>query len=369
MRVGRTVMLVRALIEVLVAHGEGVAVHLRPRTRRVERGSEEILAHAPAECAIDPYKVGVLGEVSFLHAQRIAIIAPMLKTGIADKSPCFGIDFDHFEAEFRLALLRDAVLNQRDAAALPGDDERVVQAAAGVGIVGHQRLQRTRNPCARRDVNERAAMPQRRVERRELVEVGARGATLHPITADQVAVGVQRAVQVVKDYAAANILRAHRLVRIRVVTMDERTGDQILRGHIVMPARRKIVRRNRGSFCHRHAQRIQRETTQRCAPPGFFFLMRERHLLRQRPGGAPRGAHPVGFGIQVGQRLNVARAHSRKIWGCLCGAHPTEPSICRSISRFNSTAYSIGNSFTNGSKKPLTIIAAALFSGSPRLIR
>ena len=51
------------------------------------------------------------------------------------------------------------------------------------------------------------------------------------------------------------------------------------------------------------------------------------------------------------------------------GRHPTEPSIWSWISRFISTAYSIGSSFTIGSMKPDTIIAAASSFGMPRLVR
>ena len=49
--------------------------------------------------------------------------------------------------------------------------------------------------------------------------------------------------------------------------------------------------------------------------------------------------------------------------------YPTEPSICNSMSRFISTAYSIGSSLTSGSIKPLTIIVLASASESPRLCR
>ena len=49
--------------------------------------------------------------------------------------------------------------------------------------------------------------------------------------------------------------------------------------------------------------------------------------------------------------------------------YPTEPSICSSISRFISTAYSIGSSLTSGSMKPLTIIVLASASDRPRLVR
>ena len=42
------------------------------------------------------------------------------------------------------------------------------------------------------------------------------------------------------------------------------------------------------------------------------------------------------------------------------------PTISSWISRFSSTAYSIGSSFVTGSMKPLTIIAAASSSERPR---
>ena len=48
---------------------------------------------------------------------------------------------------------------------------------------------------------------------------------------------------------------------------------------------------------------------------------------------------------------------------------PMEPSICSSISRLSSTAYSIGSSLVTGSMKPLTIIFEASSSSSPRLCR
>src|SRR4051812_26308975 len=48
---------------------------------------------------------------------------------------------------------------------------------------------------------------------------------------------------------------------------------------------------------------------------------------------------------------------------------PTEPSIWSWISRFISTAYSSGSSFVIGSTKPLTIIALASASVSPRDMR
>ena len=70
---------------------------------------------------------------------------------------------------------------------------------------------------------------------------------------------------------------------------------------------------------------------------------------------------------------NEERRHGTGIGDSLasrrCRISPTEPSICSSISRFISTAYSIGSSLISGSMKPLTIIVLASASDSPRLVR
>ena len=50
-------------------------------------------------------------------------------------------------------------------------------------------------------------------------------------------------------------------------------------------------------------------------------------------------------------------------------AQPTEPSICSSMRRLHSTAYSIGSVRVIGSMKPLTTMPIACSSESPRLIR
>lgn len=49
--------------------------------------------------------------------------------------------------------------------------------------------------------------------------------------------------------------------------------------------------------------------------------------------------------------------------------YPIDPSIWSFNSWFNSTAYSIGSSFANGSMNPMTIISVACSSLNPRLIK
>ena len=56
-------------------------------------------------------------------------------------------------------------------------------------------------------------------------------------------------------------------------------------------------------------------------------------------------------------------------WGVSRLIQPTAPSICSSIRRLSSRAYSIGSSLAMGSTKPRTIIAIASSSVMPRDIR
>jgi|GEM_PF-4683688 len=49
--------------------------------------------------------------------------------------------------------------------------------------------------------------------------------------------------------------------------------------------------------------------------------------------------------------------------------YPIEPSICSSIRRDHSTAYSMGNVRVTGSMNPFTIMPMAWLSVSPRLMR
>src|SRR5699024_6459447 len=78
---------------------------------------------------------------------------------------------------------------------------------------------------------------------------------------------------------------------------------------------------------------------------------------RGRPGRVADGL--VGRGVPGALRaLHIGGRHQ-----------PTAPSICSSIRRFSSRAYSMGSSRAMGSMNPRTIIAMASVSSMPRLIR
>src|SRR5581483_11013536 len=73
---------------------------------------------------------------------------------------------------------------------------------------------------------------------------------------------------------------------------------------------------------------------------------------------------------RAGDRLEAGSGLGPRELGCqagdFLGRHPTEPSICSSISRFSSRAYSIGSSRAIGSTKPRTTMAIASSSVRPR---
>ena len=71
------------------------------------------------------------------------------------------------------------------------------------------------------------------------------------------------------------------------------------------------------------------------------------------------------------ERLHLVQpGNGSRLNGPLQACHqPTAPSICSSISRLSSSAYSIGSSRAIGSTKPRTIVAIASSSVMPRLIR
>jgi len=92
---------------------------------------------------------------------------------------------------------------------------------------------------------------------------------------------------------------------------------------------------------------------QRSKSPLFFPASRHREIseLKRLPLVQPRNGG-AGLGRPLKQRHQ-----------------PTAPSICSSISRFSSSAYSIGSSRAIGSTNPRTIVAMASSSVMPRLIR
>ncbi len=79
--------------------------------------------------------------------------------------------------------------------------------------------------------------------------------------------------------------------------------------------------------------------------------------------------HLEGVDVERGEQLALVLDDPFGGLGQILCHYPTAPSICSSISRFSSSAYSIGSSLAIGSTKPRTTIAMASSSVMPRLIR
>jgi hypothetical protein len=127
---------------------------------------------------------------------------------------------------------------------------------------------------------------------------------------------------------------------------------------------------------HRHRPRIGRSSQSLGAtnsrdskrhhhrPPGLLPLTKLTN--EANCGGRMKsvGRPPERDDSEAGDRTRAARPSKRRANG-----QPTEPSICSSIRRLHSTAYSIGSIFVIGSMKPFTIRPIACSSESPRDMR
>ena len=111
---------------------------------------------------------------------------------------------------------------------------------------------------------------------------------------------------------------------------------------------------------HRVVRQVGGAGRCRCDSPGGLRTVRppmcECAVRPWLPSPAPRSAT-----ASPGAKSSVAMEELT--------AQPTAPSICSSISRLSSSAYSIGSSRAIGSTNPRTIMAIASSSVSPRLIR
>src|SRR5690606_16331165 len=106
--------------------------------------------------------------------------------------------------------------------------------------------------------------------------------------------------------------------------------------------------------------------------PLFLAARGDREVgeLEARGALGPRGARDDGVGVRaVGDGARVIGDQSFGT-GLCCGGHqPTDPSICSSMRRLSSSAYSMGSSREMGSTNPRTIMAMASVSGMPRDMR
>jgi hypothetical protein len=122
-------------------------------------------------------------------------------------------------------------------------------------------------------------------------------------------------------------------------------------------------------------KRRPRLATKRGKPIRFTPFGKKRVKKLRQESVVCEYARHVGFRVRrfLGTMENLSGKSGSEVGfhdrGFRPDLYPTVPSICNSIKRFISTAYSIGSSLTSGSMKPLTIIVAASASVSPRLAR
>ena len=255
------------------------------------------------------------------------------------------------------------------AAFAPDDDQRVREHGGAVGVQVRQRLQRQldlRRRRARRGTSRpcgtRRAAPGTSCGRSARASAGARSTRSGCVARGR--------VQVAEDDALAR----ERRIEVREhgvgVVLDLQAGalaDRAGRGqhvarHVVEvrgPAARRERREVRGRSPTGPCSATPRSPATGPAAPRTRRSARSRSSAgeaRRRPGSSARACSSNG--VDSGDVAHV------DVLG-----QPTEPSICSSIRRLSSTAYSIGSSRVIGSMKPFTIIAVASTSESPRLIR
>ena len=150
---------------------------------------------AGADVAVDPLHVAALFDPGTLGDQVEDVVRPVLDGGVGH--PGVGLDDDLDDGRVqRVGGVRRgrAALDVVHLGALVGDDQRALELAHVLGVDAEVGLQRHLDVDARRDVDERATRPDRRVEGGELVVVRRDG--LAEVLLDQLGVLAQRGVHV-----------------------------------------------------------------------------------------------------------------------------------------------------------------------------
>ena len=128
---------------------------------------------ARAGVRVDPLDGRVLVRVGTLGDEVVDVVRPVLDRRVPDLRAGQRNDLDDGDVE-RLGRVDrgGAALDVVDLGALVDDDQRPLELARVLAVDPEVRLERQRDFDALRDVHERAARPDRGVERRELVVLG-----------------------------------------------------------------------------------------------------------------------------------------------------------------------------------------------------
>ncbi len=163
----------RARVLVLALAGDGDADDVRRGALAAQVDRRELDRLARAGVGVDPLDRAVLVRVGTLGHEVVDVVAPVLDGRVADLGAGQGDDLDDGGVEGIGRVDRGrAALDVVDLGALVDDDQRPLELAGVLAVDPEVGLQRQRDLDALGHVHERAARPDRAVERGELVVLG-----------------------------------------------------------------------------------------------------------------------------------------------------------------------------------------------------
>ena len=182
-----------------------------------------------AEVAVDPLHRRVLVGDSALRDQVEDVLRPVLDRRVADPGVRLSDDLDHGRVQ-RVGRVdrRGAALDVVNVGAVLGDDQGALELAHVLGVDPEVGLQRHLDLDTGGHVDERAARPDRGVERRELVVV--RRDDRRPVLADEVLVLAQSGVHVGEDHALGLELLVHLVVDGLALVLGADAGEELALG-------------------------------------------------------------------------------------------------------------------------------------------
>ena len=171
-RLRRDVDDLAARVLVLALAGEGDREHLAVGALAHQPDRRVLHRHLRAEVAVDPLHGRVLVGDGALRDEVVDVVRPVLDRRVAAAGALLHHDLDHGRVQ-RVARVdrRGAALDVVHVGALVDEDHRALELAHVLGVDPEVGLERHLDRDARRHVDERAARPDGRVQRRELVVV------------------------------------------------------------------------------------------------------------------------------------------------------------------------------------------------------
>ena len=197
--VRRAVNLERLMVDVLVADGEIDAQQLGMAARALQVHIQEGLGEAAAPAHLDPAQVGIAAQHGAARQEVPRTVVEVLQVHVAHDRTVADDQLD--DAGLHAILGAQQIVDDGDLSAFFGDDQRVMVAADAVAHLVQDHLERQRDARLGRHVDESARVPQRGVQRRELVQPGLDGLG-HEVLLHQVGMLAHGALQVGKDDAA-----------------------------------------------------------------------------------------------------------------------------------------------------------------------